>query len=94
MWPVCESTVHLQMCLEIKNRAEVMEPGGFGVEGAFPEYVSGLACWPIGKPYCMRITAAGRDMPSCRPRLKGRHFDNRRRTHQNQTYPLIFEKGG
>lgn len=51
MWPVCESTVHLQMCLEIKNRAEVMEPGGFGVEGAFPEYVSGLACWPIGKPY-------------------------------------------
>ena len=27
-----------------------MEPGAFGVEGAFPEYVSDLACWPIGEP--------------------------------------------
>ena len=26
-----------------------MEPGAFGVEGAF-EYVSDLACWPIGEP--------------------------------------------
>jgi hypothetical protein len=27
-----------------------VEPGAFGVEGAFPEYVSDLACWPIGEP--------------------------------------------
>ncbi len=45
---MCENTVHLQMCLEIKKyRAE---PGAFGVEGAFPEHVSDLAFRPIGEP--------------------------------------------
>ena len=50
VWPVCECTGHLQIFLWIKYRAQVLEPRAVVVEVACAEYVSYLACWPIGEP--------------------------------------------